>query len=586
MVSKLSPRNTIHIRRHINHLPPETLAAIFVALRDSIFAAVECLQPVWKNRVKPRSVRKIYAWTNVLLVNKLWYAVACGWPALWSHIDLARRKYQLRIDRAKKAALTLVCSVPGLIGTPRFFQQDSGVLSHTEQLVIQHTKNWERAFEGITALPMLRDLRLSRKVSPLEYEGPADYDPQDELPEVFTSGDFPKLQRVHLLNYRIDWSYPIFTQNLRTLRIDFTERVDFTDPSLDLAGNFPEPSLRPTFEDTIAALGNMPALEELGLHGCQSTEDNPPIGPQVKLTRLRYLSLYGGVLPCTQFLEAIMFPATTNVALQTIGLLPTLPQLSKLSLVLLEKLSGKHSIGSAMPFQCMLAQEGPQCRRHRGLRFHFLRPDETLGDNQYKNILAHRILWAMDPATVWDPQFKGLQVLFRVWTRRFYPVSYPRDLMPSWVAELCRDWHFICPNITTLVLGPQPYVWHINGGNLDHFVGCQDVNDEDGMKTRSGRLRKLTVMRPYWPNLRTLVLQPDPQVLSASSLKHLHSHLLARKKLGPFEYKKLLLFTEYEVEAGTLEAFYKLQRGFPQLSITMHTHSTWVDQLDVIEEWD
>ncbi|KAI0684038.1 hypothetical protein BC835DRAFT_1524013 [Cytidiella melzeri] len=582
------------MQRHINSLPPETLADIFVALRDSPFVAIELLEPARKAVGPPHSVKKMYGWTKVLLVCKRWNAIARSCPALWSHVNLAETHCWPHIVRAKKAALTLVSLMPHAGVTPSVvLQNHSEQLVQTERLIIQQTPEWKPAFERLKALPLLRDLRLSRNVSSLVHEKPS-YDPDFNLPEVFISGDFPRLQSVQLLNYRVDWKYPIFTQNLRTLRIDFTERKDFADLSSGPAQGFlplyPQPTPVPTFEEIIAALGRMPALEELGLHSCRGREDNLPLGPRVTLTRLKYLSLFGAILPCTQLLEAIKFPASTNISLLTIRRYPTFAQLTALSRVLLEKLNGKHSVGPAELFQCMLVQEEPYCLSQRALRFHFFRHPRI---NQAR-IQRLRVLWAMDPTTVWDPSFRGLQILFR----DYNPQSSLCSLAP-WVIRLCRDWplqeirtfmmtiggklkaedvYFICPNIDTLILGTNRSKYPLKG-KLDTMVGPRLLYTPAGGDGLGPQLvHSRTAVAPWWPAMQTLVLQPSFTTLSARSIRKLYSYLLAREKECAFEYKELLLFTVDQVKADALEALKLLQCGFPQLAITLHTHSPYLSE--------
>ncbi|KAI0683424.1 hypothetical protein BC835DRAFT_1524235 [Cytidiella melzeri] len=600
---RLAPRNRADMRGHINSLPPETLSEIFLALRDSAFVTIERLQPVRESRVTPRPLKRMYAWTKVLLVSKYWNATACSCPALWSHVDLGRRRYWLHLDRAKKTPLTLVSLIPAS-GIPTFMldETNSKELVHTERIMIQHTRSWGSAFDRLTSLPMLRDLRLSRNVNP------SGYDPKDKLPEVFTSGEFPKLRCVQLLNYHVDWRYPIFTENLRTLRVDFS--TCGADPTLGQANTLTGPSPRPTFEDTIAALGRMPALEELGLHDCQQKiTDNLRMKPQITLTHLRYLSIYGAARPCAHYLNAINRPASANVSLQTSRTSHSPMDFLHLFAALSNQLSGSHSVGPATAFQCMLAQEDPDCQnqRHCGLRLHFLRPDESLGDDQYNHILAHRMSWAMDTTAIWDPQFKGIQ--FLIYTSRFNLAATEKwsagDLVRSVACHIGKrplqdiktlmmmaegsftagDIHLICPNVTTLILGPNRSRYYL-GETLDHLVGPQLVSNtaaRDGPEPQPTQDYVPTVVRPYWPALRTLVLQPDVNTLCTMSLDKVYSYLLAREEMCAFEYKELLLFTVDNVQSNALKALNKLQRRFPQLTITLHTHPARLIDEDLTE---
>ncbi|KAI0760860.1 hypothetical protein BC629DRAFT_1597539 [Irpex lacteus] len=446
----------------INKLPRETLEAIFLALRDLYF-------PDSQLSYRPPATRSSYAWAPAILqVNRQWHEVALGCARLWNYVEASHPESLLLLHRSKESPLNLGFS-PDTFRVVYLFPESFPDVSHRlKSFATFGASKWQHAFDGVTTLPLLQDLLLD--YAPLQFLT------SRHLPPVFMSGTTPNIRRVRITGYHIDWAWSIFSSSLRVLILSEWDT------------SIPHDAVELSFEETVAALGRLPLLEYLGLHGVVKSIDEEAGGTvtRVTLEHLRSLSVSGPASVCRQILSTIEHPSNTTLDI-TATVVPahfdTLVDMMELSAVLRDKFFGEGIIGrTRLPsFKGLIFSHRPAFQRldfGQTLLLQCLTddmPSREPDDDEAKNI----------PLYYWR-EGRGLGASHMAWELDCAPgvrikikTGEPEEGVldcDDWLLKFCGDWPLdgvttlllgnigitlqaaqrICPAVTTLMLMTQP----------------------------------------------------------------------------------------------------------------------------------
>ena len=251
-------RSRRNILAPISRLPPETLATIF-----------SFLSPSWNKEAG------YSAWMSVVHVCRRWRETALNHPRLWSHINftnLTPSGVAGMLARAKESPLHLDADVTKWSVTQFdvFRNYVEAHMSHTRQLSI--CGSLHAVFDRlVSSAPTLEFLSLSHKPRPSASA-------KVVIPIDLFNCTAPSLTSLELKSCDISWKSPLL-KRLRSLEI------------LRLSTE-----ARPTLEDWLGALNEMPQLETLIRHPTCSTgrpihfrafaRRYPPLPHQIPYNRL------------------------------------------------------------------------------------------------------------------------------------------------------------------------------------------------------------------------------------------------------------------------------------------------------------
>lgn len=267
----------------VSQIPPEILREVFLQLkahdRVEYHLDVSCRGEHHAQLGTP--------WQLVSHVCQTWRSVALDCAALWSRISFAWDAEHIFefASRTKQANLEIYnASDPG---KDHMFAR---LFSRIEVLHVHALKDWDWNFcdSADLSAPMLKDLTFISN-------GYIDND-NISLAGLLYSGTAPRLQKLHLTDYTIDWRDTFRHPNLKYLYID--------------ASSYP-PRSNGTCAELLAALAAMPHLETLKLSGCLPS-DLESLSPLryciVPLLQLRSLYLCDEVAPCANLLHFLSIP--------------------------------------------------------------------------------------------------------------------------------------------------------------------------------------------------------------------------------------------------------------------------------------
>ncbi|KAA1470655.1 hypothetical protein DENSPDRAFT_879873 [Dentipellis sp. KUC8613] len=136
------------------------------------------------------------------------------------------------------------------------------------------------------------------------------------LPSNFLAAQAPKLRRISLYNYAMDWSSPLLSASIVHLEVVIPLKARVRGPSQAQ----PPATQRDKFYDCLAGL---PSLEALVLGGCIPSHAFPPElsdnRPVIHMVNLQRLSIDDRAWPAADLLGHLAAPACTSLKLKVLN---------------------------------------------------------------------------------------------------------------------------------------------------------------------------------------------------------------------------------------------------------------------------
>lgn len=287
----------------VTRIPPEILVRIFQLLADSTLQRFDKAPSLGGAAACGRETSP-YSWIRISHVCQHWRDVSLASPLLWSTIVVTHHTecMQALLERSQQVPLDV--RTPG--GTGCYLARPVPIKSLRLVLTaLQRTRTLELAinwwiYDDLTDLlqrpaPLLRKLRLTTP-----HGG---YDGGWLCPVVSLNlHDEPaQIEELALSCYVFPWSEPYAFRTLRHLRVD----------NRGLS--------RPAIEEVAYALGRMPYLVTLTLHGVLNTGHSNTLArakPEViELPELEQVTLSGDSLSCSTLLKLLRLPASARMTL-------------------------------------------------------------------------------------------------------------------------------------------------------------------------------------------------------------------------------------------------------------------------------
>ena len=304
----LTLKTYLNISSHVNNLPSEILAQIFVAY------ARDHYQSATRHWNKPTFAN--LQWIKLSHVCRHWRNVAFNAPRFWSHIYVRRPETFCRLLPLSKSSPLYIdldaTETTWMDGTRAW---DSGIeligqQSHRlRELCYLATSKQVRLLADKLSHPMglLEKLELSCGIS-----GFPDIEPLHLLPPGGL-GQPPRLHYLAIRHLPVVWTDPVFCSTLTTLIV-----VGF-DSSLNVGtpgGNFEQ------FLDALQAMA--PSLVHLTLEDCvpriplAASELLPSIRA-IALPRLQHLKLVGITDDCVSLMDRLLMNPAAKLTLMVLG---------------------------------------------------------------------------------------------------------------------------------------------------------------------------------------------------------------------------------------------------------------------------
>ncbi|KZV70222.1 hypothetical protein PENSPDRAFT_651744 [Peniophora sp. CONT] len=275
-------------RSQVDALPVELLAHIFLLGYDN---GIDSRRPFKRREIEPESNWEVI----VSHVCRHWRNIALDTPQLWTNIRLRKLNHLERgaeyVRRSRKASLDILVDT---VDPQEYAEAEPGSLLGIKEfddafkVAIEHTERWRSLILKVCDLPCkgraranLRDCPPIPNLQTLQLWHVQQWEDTNNMlnatvvPPIPILGDYvPSLLNASLVGVNLAYDKTSYLKGLRHLELALHSH-----------------NCRPTSEEFESILRDCPDLERLSLHYSGPQVDHTHHGAQVRLERLRELSL-------------------------------------------------------------------------------------------------------------------------------------------------------------------------------------------------------------------------------------------------------------------------------------------------------